>query len=149
MTAKKLKGQTLIEIVLSLGLATSVIVAIVILGTATLKTTTSSSRRAEATKLSSSGVEAIRYLRDSSGFDSVSITCYTISENNVIKLTDSECDTSLAWDRITLGTNNIFDRKIEVSQYAGTNMKKVTSTVRWQEAGGYRQVVISTVFSKW
>ena len=31
MTAKKLKGQTLIEIVLSLGLATSVIVAIVIL----------------------------------------------------------------------------------------------------------------------
>jgi len=41
------------------------------------------------------------------------------------------------------------DRKSEVSQYAGTNMKKVTSTGRWREAGGYRQVVISTVFSKW
>lgn len=150
----KRKGETLIEVVLAVGLAVMVLFALVVLGSTAVKTGTSSSRRAEAEKLASSGVEAIRYKRDASGFDSLANGCYQISGSDVAKINDTCVDPG-SWITISLGTGNSFDRKIEIASYAGsTTMKKITSTARWVETGGSgtgetKSVVISTVLSKW
>ncbi len=149
---KNLKGETLIEVVLAVGLAVMVLFALVVLGSTAVKTGTSSSRRAEAEKLASSGVEAIRYKRDASGFDSLTNGCYQINGSDVQATADC---VNNAWVTISLGTGNFFDRKIEISSYAGSaTMKKITSTARWVETGGAgsgetKSVVISTVLSKW
>lgn len=148
---KNRKGETLIEVVLAVGLAVMVLFALVVLGSSAVKTGTSSSRRAEAEKLASSGVEAIRYLRDANGFDSLELGCYTIDStgSSVSKINDT-CADPASRIEINLGTGDSFDRKIEVAAYAGsTTMKKVTSTARWVESSGTRSVVISTVLSEW
>ncbi|PIR42678.1 hypothetical protein CO058_00390 [candidate division WWE3 bacterium CG_4_9_14_0_2_um_filter_35_11] len=144
------RGETLIEVVLAIGLAVMVLFALVVLGSVSVKTSTSSSRRAQAEKLSSSGIEAIRYLRDGFGFDALVDGCYKIdagSPTGVSSLLD--CN---SWDSISLGASNSFERKIEISTYAGiATMKKITVTSQWLETGGeggYKKVVISTVLSK-
>ena len=143
------KGETLIEVVLAVGLAVMVLFALVVLGSSAIKTGTSSTRRSEAEKLASSGVEAIRYLRDANGFDNLANGCYWINESDVPYI-DAACLDANSWITISLGTGNSFDRKIQVAAYAGsTTMKKVTSTTRWVESSGTRSVVISTVLSEW
>ena len=142
---KKLRGETLIEIVLAIGLAVMVLFALVVLGSSSIKTGTSSSRRSVAEKLSSSGIEAIRYLRDTNGFDNLSNGCYKIDPDQIVD--NLACDT---WDALTLADGSKYDRKIEVADYAGSStMKKVTATSKWVESGGDKQVVISTVLTKW
>ena len=148
---KSKRGETLIEVVLAIGLAVMVLFALVILGSSSVKTSTSSSRRAQAEKLSAAGIESIRYFRDNSGFNSLTVGCYKIdpSQSNGV----SALDCSL-WDSITLnGAANTFDRKIEISDYAAqASMKKITVTSRWFESGGvgdYKQVVIETVLTQW
>lgn len=147
---KSQKGETLIEVVLAIGLAVMVLFALVVLGSASVKTNTSSSRRAQAAKLSSAGVEAIRYLRDSSGFDALIDGCYKIDTSSPTGVSTLNCG---AWDTVSLGTGNSFQREIQVSTYASqTSMKKVTVSSRWEESGGsggYKQVVIETVLTKW
>ena len=150
------KGETLIEVVLAVGLAVMVLFALVVLGSSSVKTSTSSTRRLEAEKLASSGVEAIRYLRDANGFDGLADACYKIDDSgSSVSKIDGPCASASSWISISLGTGNSFDRKIEVASYAGTlTMKKVTSTARWVEtggsgSGGSKSVVISTVLSKW
>src|SRR3989344_9530834 len=106
------KGETLIEVVLAVGLAVMVLFALVVLGSSAIKTGTSSTRRSEAEKLASSGVEAVRYWRDANGFDSLTDGCYQIdsSGSSVSKMADALC-TSNPWIAISLGTGNSFDRK--------------------------------------
>ena len=151
---KNLKGETLIEVVLAVGLAVMVLFALVVLGSTAVKTGTSSSRRAEAEKLASSGIEAIRYMRDASGFDILADGCYQINVSDVQAVPNNANCLTNGWVTISLGTNS-FDRKIEIASYAGSaTMKKITSTARWVETGGAgsgetKSVVISTVLSKW
>lgn len=147
---KSKRGETLIEVVLAIGLAVMVLFALVVLGSVSVKTSTSSSRRAQAEKLSSSGIEAMRYLRDGSGFDALVDGCYKIDAGSPTGVSGlADCN---SWDAITLGSN-AFERKIKISTYASqATMKEIVATSRWLEtggAGGYKEVVISTVLSKW
>src|SRR3989344_2806828 len=103
------KGETLIEVVLAVGLAVMVLFALAVLGSSAIKTGTSSTRRSEAEKLASSGVEAIRYLRDANGFDNLADGCYQIdSTGSSVTYIDSTCADSSAWIFISLGTGNSF-----------------------------------------
>lgn len=168
-----LYGQSVIEIVLAIGLASMVMAALIILGSASLRTATSSARRAEATKLANSGVEAVRFIRDLHGFyDTQTFNelpkCYEVSGNN-ITYTEGCNDITEGdeWIPVTLSgssSDGIFQRKIYVQKYP-TNltpaddyeMVLVTSIVRWPESpggrigneDGMRSVVVSTVLSAW
>lgn len=169
---KKLKGQSLVEIVISIGLASLVLTALVILGSASVKTSTSSINRAEASKLAASGIEGVRYLRDEFGFTYIPIdTCYMIEGSAISEDTDADCsdpdfNDPQGWDEVLNadGSASIFERKIKVQSYGDSEgldeddvqLKKVTSVVRWPEGLGetidgetYRKVEISTVFTRW
>jgi Tfp pilus assembly protein PilV len=154
------KAQSLIEIVIAIGLASLVLTALVVLGSASIKTSTSSLRRAEASKLSSSGIEAIRYVRDTQGFSNFADSdgeviekCWIIRGTSVDLLeedaggcaandtTPSELNDHIinGWDIIALeGSSDVlFERKIQTEQYANSDdMVKATSVVRWEESVG-------------
>lgn len=167
---KHIQGQSIIEIVLSIGISALVISALIVLGTLSLRTALSSARRDEATKLATSGIEALRFKRDSEGFSTLSDGCYLIDSTAtppIQEMTTSADPTcvsdTVGWDIIDLTNStskSIFERKILVRPY-GTSaeqakMKKVTTTVRWPESGGTqfgantdKTVVLSVVLSEW
>lgn len=160
-------GQSIVEIVLSLGVAALVIGALIILGTSSLRTALSSARRTEATRLAVSGVEAMRFYRDTEGFSQLQPGCYEIT--TLIRKMDSAEGTcaleTQGWQVIDLtesSSQSIFERKIEVEIYGGSateqaKMRKVTTTVKWPEGQGetiggddnQRSVVMSVVLSQW
>ena len=163
---KNLHGQTIIEIILSIGIATLVITSLVILGSVSLRTALSSARRAEASKLAVSGLEAMRFYRDQRGFSNLAEGCYQIEADG--QITSVSCPTEeTGWVNINLSggstaTEMVFGRKIEISEYGSSaeeqaKMRLITSTVRWTESGGslvggvesQKSVVMSSVLSSW
>lgn len=62
---KNKKAQSLIEVLLALGVSVFVITALVVLGNLSLRSTSTSLKRAEATKLASAGIEAVKYVKES------------------------------------------------------------------------------------
>lgn len=157
MNMKNLKGMTLTEIGISIGLAALVLPALIILSSTSIKTATSSVRRSEASKLALSGIEAIRFLRDRDGLSSLTSTCYQISSGNITPLSPDcnlgDADTGNdGWVTLSFDTGNIFDRQIYVVDHTITGTKRVVVNVRWQEgpsADGYKTVSIDAVLSAW
>src|SRR3989344_1425088 len=131
---KNPSGQTLLEIVIAIGLATMILVALVILGAASLKTATSTLKRAEANKLAESGLEAARYHRDAAGFDALNNGCYRIDNSDLSNpLKTVSCSTNGGWFLLTPVASSIldFERRIEITEYnSDSNQKKVESKVR-------------------
>ncbi len=168
---ENLSGQSIVEVVLSIGVAALVIGALVILGSSSLRTALSSARRTEATRLAVSGLEAMRYYRDTTGFSSLQEGCYQISTSGEISgigadgSADRLCtDIRYGWQTLDLQTSSskaIFERKIEVRAYGttaeNTRMRKVTTTVKWPEGSGesvggdanQRQDSMTVVLSEW
>ena len=62
---KNKKAQSLIEVLLALGVSVFVITALDVLGNLSLRSTSTSLKRAEATKLASAGIEAVKYVKES------------------------------------------------------------------------------------
>ncbi len=162
-------GQSIVEVVLSLGVAALVIGALIVLGTVSLRTALSSARRTEGTRIAVSGLEAMRYLRDTQGFSQLTAGCFQISTTGAItKMTGANgaCATEpTGWQTIDLtnsASKSIFKRRIRVVNYpsgaaASSPMRKVTVTVRWPEGSGesvggeanQRSVEMSVVLSSW
>jgi hypothetical protein len=158
-------GQSIVEVVLSIGVAALVIGALVILGTVSLRTALSSARRTEATRIAVSGVEAMRYFRDTQAFANFTAGCYQITTAGAITGPTSCPNTQDGWQMVDLtssASKQIFNRKIEVVNYGKdaaeqAKMRKVTVTVRWPEGSGetvggatnQRDVVMSVVLSEW
>ncbi len=169
-------GQSIVEVVLSIGVAALVIGALIVLGTVSLRTALSSARRTEGTRIAVSGLEAMRYLRDTQGFSQFVTdsnngkSCYQIAINGQIS-TMSGADGSCVqekdgWQTIDLtnsASKSIYKRRIKVVAYGDPNngeqtkMRKVIVTVRWPEGTGetvggeanQKSVEMSVVLSSW
>ncbi len=153
----KLKsGQTIIEIVLSIGLAAMVLSALLVLGAASSKTVASSLRRSQATKLAVQGIEAMRYYRDENGyFQLKSGKCYTI--NTFGEIDEAGDVTTCPYQDVVApsgdsGANNTFQRMIEVVDDLN-NTKRVTVTVQWADSTNKTEdvsnVKIVSLLSNW
>jgi Tfp pilus assembly protein PilW len=149
---RSLKGQTIVEIIIAVALAAMVVTALVSLNGVVLKTNVSTLKRAQANKVATLAMEAVRYHRDSLGytnaFDQPGIICFQIA-------TESNASASLT-KRPSCGYENvdyeggIFRRKIEVSdESVATQSRKVTVSVEWDESTGTRRVIFNTYLSKW
>lgn len=144
-------GQTLIEVVLAIGIAVLVVVALVVLGSTSVRVAKSSLRRSEAAKLAAAGLEAVRYARDADGstcgFSSLDIGCYRLNS------TGSVCGV-LDYNPAACGGTAIrledeeYTRTIKIEQYNGSpNKLLVTSVVTWKEPRGDKSVTLSTVLT--
>ncbi len=161
-------GQTLLEVILSIGILAIVLTALAVLGMTTLKTSKSSLSRSEAIKLASAGIEATRYVRDKSGcgldlfaedIDSGSGTnpdgCYKISIPSGSVCGVLEPDLSCDGEEFNSGEQGTTDgqkfvRKIQVQKYKGKDPSEIVlvrSTVTWKESVGTKKVVLTNVLT--
>lgn len=152
------------EIVVSIGISVLVLSALIALGSASVKTATSSSRRIEASKLSASGIEAARYVRDTLGFVELSDGCFKINGSSLDPVDGGCSNDTEGWETITLPNGEQFERRIEIKPYPdGTSSENavsriVVSETRWPEAlggiigsdeEGFKKVTLTIVLSNW
>jgi Tfp pilus assembly protein PilV len=72
---KNQRGQSLVELLVAVGLAAILITAVVNLGNASTRRTTASRQANQASKLAQEGMEIIRHIRDNNFTDGVSGFC--------------------------------------------------------------------------
>ena len=121
------RGQTLIEVVTSLGLILIVATALVGLGVVALKTSSSSRNRTVAAKLARQGMEMARAVRDQGGLDEVN-------------------KTNLPADGATVG-GVVFPRSWTIT--GDSSKKTIVVRVEWTESGGTKSVSISSFLTNW
>lgn len=166
---KKLTSQSLLEVVIAIGVGTMVILALVILSQAAIKSTVNNNKRLEALRIANSGIEALRYVR-SCGYGDFSeiyvnvpgencfrLNCDPINENclcgvgefvncNIPGITPEQIGYSV------MGQNIVYNRliTIEKKEIAGgtTTIYEVASVVTWGPNIS-EKVEVNTIISDW
>lgn len=141
-----MKGQSLIEILLSFALLTIVLTGIVISITSALSNATYAKNQAQASQYGQEGLEMIRGIRDSD---------YASFKGKSGNFCFGSDDTTLGSPTSACNTKNVgeFIRSVYIDQSGcGVNLAKVTITVAWRDgkcaAGSYcRKSNIVSCFS--
>ena len=160
----KKSGQTLIELMVAVGLIAMVVTALLVLVSAATKVGVSSLRRSQATKIATLALESVRFYRDKESYDNLpnpnNEICFII-DNEISPgsspLTPTSCQISTADFQEVLLEGFSFYRQIKLlPEDSVLNSRDVIVEVRWFESGGtqegaanYRQVILSTSISKW
>lgn len=138
---KKLKndsnGQSLVEVIASLGVVILVVAALVNLVTASLRSSNYAKTAAQANKYAQDGIEWMRSLRDAEDWD--------IFKDR----TGSWCLRSFS-EGLTTGvctvTGTIFKREVEISEDTPSRVK-VKVTVKWNDQAGEHKSQVETIFT--
>jgi Tfp pilus assembly protein PilV len=142
----------LIEVIVSVGIAVILAIALISAGLITNKTARFARNNTQATKLAEQYIEQVRVYRDRRG-----ISTLLTKVNGVYCIDSSSADPSL-WDLVTtpcptVTLNGIdFSRSIiiaETSPSDPTHKKLVSATVTWSESGGTQSVATQTILSLW
>lgn len=162
------KGISLIEVILAIGVVVIVLPALAILGNASLRTAKSSSRRSEAGKIASAGLEVVKYVKNAQGngcgFSALNGskkgTCYKYTTTNPqicgvlspVAYKPGQCNRNNdnTWIKVSpLNSDNTYERQIFVQEDGNGNLV-VRSKVRWEESksgSGIKTVVMSTILT--
>lgn len=142
-------GQSLIEVIVSVGIAVILAIALISAGLISNKAARSARNNTQATKLTEQAIEQIRVFRDRQGYGALTNepTCYLINmpgaDPATWTLTTSGCPQT-----ITQG-NVDFSRKLTIVDGASANTKLITATVTWADSGGTQTVTSQTILSLW
>jgi|GEM_PF-6566754 len=161
-TLNKKNGQTLIEIALALGIATIVIVALVILAANGLRNAQDTIRRTESTKMANAGIEAVIYYKNAFGFSSSDNFpqgigeeyCYGLEYvggySTQLKQLDTNCTVDGGYELVSSPSTNLtYNRKISVIR-TDTNIYTVYTTVKWVVAGNkINSVSVKRILTNW
>lgn len=146
-------GQSLIEVIVSVGIAVILAIALISAGLISSKTARSARNNTQATKLAEQTIEQIRVFRDRQGFGALTVgTCYTLNTSTSDpagwSLSTASCP---AGEPITLN-NMIFSRVFSIADVSTAvplaAKRLVTVTVSWSD-GSTQSVTNQTVFSQW
>ena len=141
-------GQSLIEVVVSVGIAVLLATALITTALITQKTARSAKNNTIATKLAQESVEKIRVFRDRNGFGVLANgSCYTLDSSNPSPLVWQlkECIDG----EVIRREENTYIRKIAIVDTATLNNKLITVTVSWEEPSGGKSVSTQTILSQW
>ena len=145
-----LSGQSLVEVVVALGVVVVLAIALVSSSLVTQKTSRSAAATSQATKLVQQNIEQIRVFRDRQGFG-------FLDNNNCWVLVTPDPD-PLKWrlantvpntcpESIILGQTT-FNRSVRIEAVAvNANQKRIKVTVTWADSGGVQTVSNTTVLS--
>lgn len=146
-----LKGQSLFEVVMAVGLITLVMVSVVALATLSIRNVTFSKNQTLATQYSQEALEWIRGERDANwddfytialGEDNSSFGKYCIS--NLTFTTTGTC----SGESMIPGT--LFIREVVFTvDPAKENEVGTKVSVYWADGAGFHEVVSDTVFTDW
>src|SRR3989344_2040124 len=157
-------GQSLVEVVVSIGIAVILAISLITTSLITQKSSRSARNNSQATKLVQQTLEQIRVFRDRHSPDDPTVddkleflpnapttTCYSLdatsSNPDNWTLNSASCSTT---QTITLDNTN-FNRKIEMINEPLVTAEKrlITVTVSWDESGQTRSVKSQTFLSLW
>ncbi|MCR4324113.1 MAG: hypothetical protein NUV69_00290 [Candidatus Curtissbacteria bacterium] len=148
---KRKEGQSLIEVVVALGVVIVLITSLVSTSLLTQRGARGAKANTQATKLAEQSLEKMRVFRDRRGFSALvnnsSANCYILDSTNpdpsAWALSTANCPPgeNVVLDNIT------FTRRIQVSS-SGQN-KLIVVTVSWQDSAGTQTVTNSTILSNW
>lgn len=135
------KGTSLTESVIAIGLIAIVVPSLIVLGVLSLKSGNNAARRAEASKIASAAIEAIKYIRDdpssSCGYDALPVPNPTSYLE--MNYSGSICGvmndiTPSANHEVTVSTaaENVYTRTIALSKYGASSIKVIV-TVTWSD----------------
>jgi Tfp pilus assembly protein PilV len=144
----KSKGQSLIEVMVAIGVMSLLLVALLAVTSISVKNSRVAKDRVLAVELSQEGVELMRAYRDYSWTQfsaEVSSASYKLPSNWVVAdgLNEVDCNaTSL------MAEASIYSRCVQLTD-DGSGGVAVAVTVYWQEGGEVKQVTQSTRLSRW
>jgi|GEM_PF-6369072 len=158
---KKIKGQSLIEVLLAVAVSIIVIPALISLAVLAMRISQSALIRSQAQKLAQGGIESVRIQRDSDpSFYGVSVSAdrYLMISNGVLSSCEvPTCNSASAYCSPS-DFGNYFDtivsddgktklcRKIKLGleeTTSGLKFRKVLVEVKWKEGSGDRVSLIS------
>lgn len=136
-------GQTLVEVMVALGVAVTIIVALVTATVSSMRNAQFAKLQAQATKLSQEALEKARAQRDQQGWATfksgfVDVRCLPSSGT----WSSSGCTET---DKI----EGVFLRNVNFADVSGEEKKSVTVTTSWTDANGTHQSTLATYLTKW
>ena len=149
MKKRNILGQSLVEVVLALGLITLIMVTVVAAASISITNSSFSKNQTLSTRLSETTLEWLRGQRNED-WD------YFLSQGLSGGIQQTKCFTTLFWDDSNIGscsdTEYIPDTflKREVDFYlVDSSTIEVTVRIYWIDAGGYHEVNSSTYLTNW
>lgn len=112
------KGQSLLELVVSIAIAILVLGALTFAIITSLRNASFASNQAQATKLAQEGLENVRSTRDRGGALNIGIN--------------------------TIPVPSPFTGKIQIED-SGSGSKKITATITWNDASGAHESKLTTI----
>lgn len=140
----KNSGQSLIEVIIVVGLVTIIATSLISISTAGLKTGHRGKLRSEAVILAQDGIEISRKLRDSdwntfqTTYGSLAGKAWCLDNSAVWTEPTSSCP---------LTSDSLFSRSITFT-WDGTRMK-IDSMVSWNEQNQIKDITLTTYFTDW
>lgn len=148
-------GQSLIEVVVSIGVAVILAISLITTSLITQKSARSARNNTQATKLVQQTLEQLRVLRDRKGFatfpSALTSACFTFNstDSDPINWTLIQAPSCPSLLPISLDVTT-FNRNIEmINHNADANKRLITVTVSWDESGQTKMVKSQTVLGLW
>jgi len=139
---KKNQGQSLVEVLVALGISVLVILALAHVTTIAIKNATFSRNQAQATKYAQEAMEWLRSERDKKWIDFA---------NRADVDGRTYCFNSLAWTNgscSTFGLEGSFKREAVLTKESDEQIK-ADVTVSWQDGEQIHKSKLSSYFTKW
>lgn len=132
-------GQTLVEIIVVVGVVVLLVTGLVIGTTASVRIGEAGKTRSKAVKYAQEGIELARTIRDTQWLTFVAMSgTYCLDDANVWAEATGACAVNI---------NSLFARSVDFS-YVDPRMT-VISTVSWQDSSGTKQTSLKTFFTQW
>lgn len=146
LTVHSLSGQSLVEVVVALGVVVALAMALITASLVTQRASRTAQSSTQATKLVQQNIERLRVFRDRNGFDQLANGTYRCigdtdldPSNWVLEGIPANCPA------ISLG-NVDFTSEITIST-PQVNKKQVVVRVQWADSGGIQSVTNTTFLS--
>lgn len=137
---QKTNGQTLVEIVVVIGVVVVLTTALLILTTYSIKTSRLSALKSQATKYAAEGMEFTRQRRDAGWTDFRALDKSDWCLNDGGGWTIGVC---------TENVQKLYTRDVEFAWDDAAQRMNVTVTVGWQEGGNYYSSQLQSFFTEW
>lgn len=150
----KTDGQSLVEVVVALGVVVALAISLVTASLLTQRTSRTATNNTQATKLVEESIEQMRVFRDRKGFSALpsgaagNTTYWCLNTTNADPATWTINSSPAVTCPETKPLNQTsFMRSINIADGANVNQKKVTVTVTWTDSSGVQTVQNDTVLS--
>lgn len=153
--SSKQKGQSLLELIISLAIAILVLGALAFAVITSLRNAQLAKNQTQATKLAQEALETIRSLRDRNG--SVDNGNFNDLWNTQLRCADGSCYFILnAGNGLSHRNSAVFEniapnftRQIQIEDVSdGTTQKQITAIVQWTDTTGIHKSQLTTILGK-